>query len=894
MTSNFELSEIKLKYFQDEEYDNIDNIDVFDMSVNNNLLKEGEIINPFFVDYRETNLKDISWGDIYRNYNSVIILTLQNGKIIDDKVKKIFEYGITNDDLINQNSITYFRASLDIIKNSDNYKKTNIVSKNNLNLLFTNGDFNEYELVLLMFEMNEYNSRIYCNMYNSNDELSDIELKSCIYNYYLSDKKNNNYIDTDNLIKNLKTCDYWTKNDNLNFNVTSEFVNREFNNQKTKYSIIQERNEKKESIIKIVKKGNVDYPINNEPDNHENIDNNNDDINKQSVEIKQYNSKKFNDLCESIKFKENGSKRSFNSIIDSKYNNEFINNIFNNISNDKFKYNFINNLLVSKDYCHLVLNNKDLLIKLKSMFDIYSLTFKYTIGYAWLSLYLDECFTRINSKKTSRFSFDINTAHHLPIFPYLLTDLKQNPYLPVLINNKEIIIDNAYGISYIPDYNGYGVCNLETFKKRFNIFTSGDVNINPLNGLDWTNFAVSGSLIPACLQKTSPLLNNFIKKEQDTDKAFLKFIEEYYNDSDIDLMSNETSLYDFLKSVQTVYDLLKTNLNATEKDCKYEVVKNFAISISEHFFTDYLDDFNKFNNSQLKKEEFEAKVDNIIFKLYIYNKYIEVKNIVNKNLINKNVDTNNKFIAEYFIPNSFENMTIYKVDSNNYDNYSTFDTEILYKRNDINNNKLSDIDNKMVIKFSENFRFKLFCKNTKIEMFRVRDKDFYSTVSRFHFPCVRAYYQGDNVHILPSCISAMMTGLNIEYKYFAGIRNPNEIINKYMTRGFGVLLNKYEIDVWLKYNESNENKYKNFKKNNMALCGNIIGQKNIHNIVYNENTNTELQNNNTKHFDNDDLKKYYYKCNNVIDPLKMTTISQSGNINKYKQSFVDLCYDLIN
>ena len=146
-------------------------------------------------------------------------------------------------------------------------------------------------------------------------------------------------------------------------------------------------------------------------------------------------------------------------------------------------------------------------------------------------------------------------------------------------------------------------------------------------------------------------------------------------------------------------------------------------------------------------------------------------------------------------------MNIYIVDANNYEYYQAQSSEVIYYRNDFGK-ILPKKENAMVIKFSENIRFQLFCKSTKIEMFRIKEKEFFNTVARFHFPCVRAYYQGDNVYMLPSCITSMMTGLNIEYKYFAGIRNPVDIINKYMHRGFGVLLNKFEINKLLEYNKN--------------------------------------------------------------------------------------------
>lgn len=851
-----------------------------DMSIQYNQdteLKEGEIINPFFVGIKGGNIKQLTWGDLHRNYNSVIIITLSvnyNEINLDNFFKEI----ITENDIQN-NGLTYFRTSLNILKNSDHYFRTNIVLKKFLNKLFPEGDFNESEAVLSIFEMNEENTRKYCEFYKSSNEISEIELKINMMNYYIDDEKVKKIINYDNIIKTIKDSEYWTNKDNLYINITNSFVDREFNNQRSdmrNFTVLVDRNKQTNNNQnnenennkerKIIKRGNKEYyeePL------------------EKREKVKGRDN--FIDPSAFIKNRKDGSKRYFYTTnIDSTYTNESICNIFDKIDNEKIKYDLLNNLLVSKEYCHLILNNSKLLESQKGIFEKYKNVFKYTFGYTWLTFYLEECVARTKSTKNSRFSFDIHTASKLPVFPFIYSDLKQNPYMTILIDDKEIIQENTYSLSYIENYDGYGVCDFNTFKRRFNIFTSQNPDIDPLKGLDWTKFAVSGSSITACLQKRSPLLDELVKQNNNNeDEGFNKFCRKYYGESDIDLMSNETSIIEFLKSVQTVYDLLKQNLNANENERKYEVVKGFAVSITEHFFTDFLDDFNKTYNLNLTKEEFEKMSDQLLLKLYIYNKYISNKNQQTYLMIKENkIDINNRFFQEFLIPNNYDSMNIYKLDSENYENFNKMDTEIIYRRNDLNKEgKYKESENKIVIKFSENFRFKLTCKKTNIEMFRIKDREFFNTVARFHFPCVRSYYNGNNVHILPSCISSMMTGLNIEYKYFAGIRNPNEIINKYLQRGFGVLLNKYERNIWVEYNKSN------------ALYSNVLGEKIIsHNVFKLENTTEH------KLYKMEDLKKYYEKfsSNKNIDFTKMKTISEDGNINKYCKSYVDYCYEIMN
>jgi hypothetical protein len=205
----------------------------------------------------------------------------------------------------------------------------------------------------------------------------------------------------------------------------------------------------------------------------------------------------------------------------------------------------------------------------------------------------------------------------------------------------------------------------------------------------------------------------------------------------------------------------------------------------------------------------------------------------------------------------------------------------------ISDNKFEQRDNHCVIKIAESVRYKITSTriNKTFEIFKIRDKDFFNTVANFHFPCVRAYYQGTNVYMLPSCVTAMQIGLNIEYKYFAGIRNPLEIINKYIQRGFGVVLNKYEMKLWIDNYKIPENADGDLS---------IVGIKTLRNHIYNLDQ-TKIKD--TKTFlNNDDIKIYYkkYSKNSCVDFTKMTTINKSGDINKFNHGFVQLCYDELN
>lgn len=143
--------------------------------------------------------------------------------------------------------------------------------------------------------------------------------------------------------------------------------------------------------------------------------------------------------------------------------------------------------------------------------------------------------------------------------------------------------------------------------------------------------------------------------------------------------------------------------------------------------------------------------------------------------------------------------------------------------------------------------------------------------------------------MLPSCITALMTGINIEYKYFAGIRNPVEIINKYMQRGYGVVLNAEELRQFNDYNaklpDDNIFKLKDNQDNS------LVGIRNINHKSFNFNN---IDNIKYEYMNSQDLQDYYDKYNNLIDALKFTHINKNGDINKCILSYFELYYSSVN
>lgn len=100
------------------------------------------------------------------------------------------------------------------------------------------------------------------------------------------------------------------------------------------------------------------------------------------------------------------------------------------------------------------------------------------------------------------------------------------------------------------------------------------------------------------------------------------------------------------------------------------------------------------------------------------------------------------------------------------------------------------------IETKKSFKYKIVGDTLQrsVELFRIYSHPM-GIVSRFHFPVVRGYYDGRNVKLLPSFVSAAKTGINIDYKWFSSNKSPRELILKLFSRGFATLLNSTEHEI---------------------------------------------------------------------------------------------------
>jgi hypothetical protein len=485
--------------------------------------------------------------------------------------------------------------------------------------------------------------------------------------------------------------------------------------------------------------------------------------------------------------------------------------MFESTKDERELFNLFNTFVTSKDLCHYALNNSVVLTKMKPLFDKYLPFYRYALGTAWVTLYSEECIFKTKSTVTHRYVFKIDTANKLPYFPMCPEDLHLNPYIALLVSEK--LLDskkNCLSLPTIANYKHYGIGTLEDFIRKFNIFTTGTSTKNILSGLNWTNFAVSGSVIPACAPKRSPLMDIVADATTDEVTQFLIYLRQYYSSSDIDLMCNDPSIFGFMDKAEGLINCVKNNLKDLKGDdavntLTIEPIKTFAIIIHYKYFELRLTEIQEGIGHQWTAIEIVQNINFPEVKEYFYKMYTDSKYKSNRISRKENNGKQHTLYEEYYRYSSMDDMSIYVAEYEiSKDAHVKHDRDECFYVNDIVTEKVKSQDNIMIMKISEGIKFKLKSPEMlhDIEVFQVRDNDFFSTVGRFHLPCVRAFYDGSDVHMLPSCITALLTGYNLDYKYFAGIRDPIDILNKYRMRGYSMILNDKEKQHMIYYCES--------------------------------------------------------------------------------------------
>jgi len=888
------------------------------------VLKDDEILNPFFVGLNEIQLKDIDDKELYSVYKRVLIMCMRITYNKEVEAEKIYNPILTKQELKSMGKyLTLVSCSRKILNSDAQYSRVVRVKKQFLTH-FNNGDLHieNEELILPMFELKEDMTKLHVGLYESSNTVAQISNAVSLNSYYNSDYPQRTQKQLSQLIMSIKESNYWTNPHNCKISMTDQwsarsFQYREIKDANMKLAMNEPKEKELNSVISELAKSN-----------------NNKD--KEGYQISSQVGPRQDNFVDLSKVLKTQNKRTYYATVDNGdmvITKDQVTELFKTLKNEKDIFDVFNTLLVSKEYCHLVLNNYDILVKMEPIINKFLPLYKYLIGYAWVAFYIEECLFKTKTTKDSRYVFDIRTANKLPIFPYAQDDIYQNPYITFLVNEKAADVqNNCMATGMYEDITGSRIDTLERFIWKFNLFTSGDPSKNIFDGLEWGNkYAVSGSMIPAFVSVKPPLFDTIVNKGASEVDQWLQYFNHQNPDSDIDFMCNVESVFDFIDSINTVKQVVENNLSTKVMGgqkvvVEVEPIKTTSVIVTATYLREKIDEIReKTGNEKLTIEDilssikFDGTLESNEIKEYFHNLYHENK--MKTNRVHRQTYKNkiNSMYENYFKPVSIDDIKVYIVDYElSKDDIVERDCETCTYYNDIldASKQVSTDKNIMVFKIAENIKFKLRSDKMLhcIEAFRAKSRDFFAVVGRFHLPCVRGYYNGATVYLEPSCITANMTGINIEYKYFAGVRDPIDILNKYRLRGFGTIMNSAEKQHMLFYNANIAMNCKMFKldpktkdKENKENMKALFGFKDVNEDVYKTGhfinglpLDTYNKQNKQQLKTINDLKRYYatkhgYDIEKTgLNMFRFRTINSEGEINPLEKWIIDACWDLMN
>lgn len=498
------------------------------------------------------------------------------------------------------------------------------------------------------------------------------------------------------------------------------------------------------------------------------------------------------------------------------------------------KYYLIMTMMMSKSHCHLIVNNEAILRHLRDIkyYDKYYHAFRYALSYAWISFYKEEQYKWRNMDITDECVFDIHTASLLPCMPtnYAVEGCGPSraisPYMPLLYNThykNSQTINGIYKNLHLE--HDYGVTPMPTFQKRLNLFVTSQ-NVNLFENVDWSNIGITGSVIACCLPNYNPL-SHIVNGD------YAEFAKLYYADSDLDIACNGT--------LEECYDTmlkLKQTLNANIDNNKDELIdfKEFEQNLTTYVYEE--------NRTVHDSVEEEIVDDDYVVEPGNHKVRHTLQLNTSKDLVhvhpekNANIYINKEFIVKYLLKfEEDEEKTDELIDSK----FDAFRNDMYNVNNDEehtirdymydiyvgNHNGMHEFNKDYILLAipaeKKNIRIfysegetEFYCINTikyrfvsryfrvPLELFKIRTKTIMGTVSQFHFPCVRAYYNGNNVHMTSSCIGTCHTLICNDYKFFAGVRDPVIIWLKYLKRGFSFTFNTNECKKFLGFMNHNK------------------------------------------------------------------------------------------
>lgn len=529
-------------------------------------------------------------------------------------------------------------------------------------------------------------------------------------------------------------------------------------------------------------------------------------------------------------------------------NNEQLIEIMSGLSN-KNRFQLFFNLMVSPQYCHLILNNKDVWVLMDSVVNRCLPLVRYCLFYSYMSLYLQENIKKTYLRREDTCILKLSNVCHIPNFPYLQSDIESHPAIAAAHLIKKTIIpnENFYGISYIRDKNNLArdentLNDIETFRKRLNIFITGFSDKNILSNIDWTNIHITGSIMAACIPKRHALVNLFRNTSpcdiyDHTDYLYHRYFCEYYGDSDIDVLINISEPIKLYERVLKFKENLEKGLRLYDMDDSkidtiLDKIRKGYFKFNYSFIVNKLLPYWSEKGTDLTYDDIISNLSNPKYGKYFMPFYLEAqkKFYDNFRIINEIDEEDDKY--KFFFSNidvSDIMFNLYQLVDGRYYKVDSEDINMMKCKDDISPLEKSEDDPYYEVIESTKYRIHHPKLNHPFELFGVPHEDPWACINKFHIGCVRAYYDGIDVHMTTSALMTFHTNLSPDYRIMYGSKDPADICNKYRMRGYGLLLNRNELAQLITYSECIPywNNLYHINKKNIKTISEFLGKRKI-------------------------------------------------------------------
>jgi hypothetical protein len=304
---------------------------------------------------------ELDQQNIAKYYQHIYIIVKRNNKPINPE---FYNWQLSQEVLneVSSNLIVH-KTSVKVLKNKIHWDNIIVMSKEQLlpyNIF--NYELEVKNIVVPIFNIEYKNLLIYLEQFDPDNTLQTLYNLKVLNKYFgISDTNYQVCEKIANIINSLEESNYWINYYNCLGNMTNTFKKRQFSFQSSRI--------KDKTIASLLKKINDKKVL---PD-----------------ESKEDYIKEIDIIKNKSNIIENKGFKLYKISQNCQFTRDDINQLFSTL-NHKQKFLLFSNLMVSKKYCHLVVNNYNILNLMSNEIKRFAPLFRYLMSYTWIRFYFEE------------------------------------------------------------------------------------------------------------------------------------------------------------------------------------------------------------------------------------------------------------------------------------------------------------------------------------------------------------------------------------------------------------------------------------------------------------------------------------------------------------------------